>query len=48
MKEIDSSVQKIKNKGLDFTLMQCTSMYPISDSDANLNVIKRYKELLNA
>ena len=28
-------------------VLQCTSMYPISDSDANLNVIKRYKELFN-
>jgi N-acetylneuraminate synthase/N,N'-diacetyllegionaminate synthase len=28
-------------------VLQCTSMYPIKDSDANLNVMHRFKELLN-
>jgi len=28
-------------------ILQCTSMYPIQNSDANLNVMRRFKELLN-
>lgn len=28
-------------------VLQCTSMYPIKNSDANLNVMHRFKELLN-
>jgi len=28
-------------------VLQCTSMYPINNSDANLNVMHRFKELLN-
>jgi len=43
MKEIDSSVQKIKNKGLEFTLMQCTSMYPTPSSKVGLNMIDFFK-----
>lgn len=35
-----------KNK--DFLgLLQCTSMYPISSDDVNLNVIKRFQEIFN-
>lgn len=37
---IDS--EYIKNKKL--SLLQCTSMYPIPDTDANLNVLKTYME----
>lgn len=29
-------------------VLQCTSMYPIKSSDANLNVMRRFKELINA
>lgn len=28
-------------------VLQCTSMYPINNSDANLNVMHRFKEILN-
>jgi len=28
-------------------ILQCTSMYPIKSSDANLNVMHRFKEILN-
>ena len=28
-------------------VLQCTSMYPIPSADANLNVMKRLKELTN-
>jgi N-acetylneuraminate synthase/N,N'-diacetyllegionaminate synthase len=31
----------------NLAVLQCTSMYPINDSDANLNVMHRFKELLN-
>ena len=34
--------QYILNKKVSF--LQCTSMYPIPDSEANLNVISSYKE----
>lgn len=37
--------ENIKYKSKDFlALLQCTSMYPIPDSDANLNVMNRLKE----
>ncbi|WKV10962.1 N-acetylneuraminate synthase family protein [Marivirga harenae] len=31
----------------NIAVLQCTSMYPINNSDANLNVMHRFKELLN-
>lgn len=31
----------------NIAVLQCTSMYPINNSDANLNVMHRFKEILN-
>jgi N,N'-diacetyllegionaminate synthase len=44
VKEIDSSVKKIKDKDIDFTLMQCTSMYPTPSSKVGLNIIDFFKD----
>jgi len=41
-------IQSIDPKYKDpnfLAVLQCTSMYPINDSDANLSVIKRFKEI---
>lgn len=52
-KEVEESVRYIqgvnsiyKEKGY-LTLMQCTSMYPITDTDVHLNVMKTFKNKLN-
>ena len=40
---VDSVDKSFRSKGL-LCLMQCTSMYPIPDSEANLSVIDTYKK----
>ena len=43
-------IQKTNSQYLDknkLGVLQCTSMYPIKSSDANLKVMTRYKELFN-
>jgi len=52
-KEIDSSLQFIYSLDPDYekkkkvALLQCTSMYPIPDKEANLNVILELKKLFD-
>ena len=41
------SVNSIYEKKGNICILQCTSMYPISDSDANLNVLKLLKSIPN-
>jgi N,N'-diacetyllegionaminate synthase len=51
--EIESSVKYIRsldsyyNSSKNLTLLQCTSMYPIPDSDANLSVMNTLKSRLD-
>lgn len=42
--EIEAALKAIHPIHRDVILLQCTSNYPISDEEANLNVIKTYKE----
>lgn len=53
MQEVEDSVRYIqeinpiyKEKGF-LTLMQCTSMYPIANSDVHLNVMQSFRKKLN-
>jgi|ETN02SMinimDraft_4_1059925.scaffolds.fasta_scaffold31242_2 N-acetylneuraminate synthase/N,N'-diacetyllegionaminate synthase len=53
MKEVEGSVKHIQSKNdiykdtKNFGLLQCTSMYPISAKEANLNVMLEYKKIFN-
>jgi N-acetylneuraminate synthase/N,N'-diacetyllegionaminate synthase len=53
MSEVEDIVNYVKNKDSHYqdpnnlAILQCTSMYPIPYSDANLNVMGSYKEKLN-
>ena len=51
--EVIKTINFIKNKSPNYitekklAILQCTSMYPIPDHDANLSVIKSYKKLFD-
>jgi len=51
--EVQKTIEYIENLDDFFkapenlSVLQCTSMYPIEDADANLLVMKRFKELFN-
>jgi N,N'-diacetyllegionaminate synthase len=48
MEDVDLSVKTILETGFkDLMLMQCTGSYPAPHEDANLNVIRAYKERFN-
>lgn len=53
MEEVEKSVKYIQSKNdiykddNNFGLLQCTSMYPIPDEEANLNVMLEYKNKFN-
>ena len=53
MVEVEDSVKYIQSKNdiykdkNNFSLLQCTSMYPIPDEDANLHVMLEYKNKFN-
>jgi len=53
MEEVEKSVKYIQTKNdsykdsNNFGLLQCTSMYPIPNEDANLNVMLEYKNKFN-
>ncbi len=40
------SINPIYKRPDHFAVLQCTTMYPIPHEDANLNVIKRFKEII--
>ena len=40
--EVDTAVALLKEQGVEFGLMQCTSMYPTPPEEAHLLVIQRY------
>ena len=47
-KEVKKTVQLVKSKLKNrFILMQCTTNYPSLESDANLNVLKTFKDKFN-
>jgi len=46
-KEVQRSVNFIKDRGASFTLMQCTSSYPADPSSLNISVLTKYKNTFN-
>ncbi len=44
MDEIHKTVEFLENANVDYTLMQCTSKYPTSVDDINLNMITYFKD----
>src|SRR5439155_7382317 len=44
MDEIDAVVAAVRDRGLDLTLLQCTSMYPTPPERLGLNVIGLFRE----
>ena len=44
IEEIDKTVQKFEKKGLDYVLMQCTSLYPTPVEKIGLNLIEFFKK----
>ena len=45
--EYIESLDEFYKKPENLSVLQCTSMYPIADSDANLSVMHRFKELFD-
>ena len=43
-KELDETVNFLKSKGIDFSILQCTTSYPTKPKQYGLNVIKELKE----
>ncbi len=43
MSEVDASVERLRERGLDVTVMQCTSMYPTPAEKIGLNVISEFR-----
>ncbi len=44
LEEIDRAVQKVKDAGLELTVLQCTSMYPTPPEKLGLNLIPFFRE----
>jgi len=44
MEEVDAAVVAVRDRGLDLTLLQCTSMYPTPPERLGLNVIELFRE----
>lgn len=44
LKEIDAAVKRIKARGLELTLLQCTSAYPCPPEKVGLNMIPFFRE----
>ncbi len=44
LSEIDQAVERIKNAGLELTVLQCTSLYPTPPEKLGLNLIPFYRE----
>lgn len=47
IEEIDKAVSILKEEGVDFALLQCTSSYPTNDEDVHLAVIAELKQRYN-
>lgn len=47
LSEIQLALEEIYKINKDVILLQCTANYPIKDDEANLNVLKTYKELFD-
>ena len=45
--EIDHAFEVLKNTGIPFALLQCTSSYPTEDEDVHLSVIGAFKKKYN-
>ncbi len=43
--EIDAALKIFKENNIEFAILHCISAYPAKDTDANLNVIQKLKEL---
>ena len=46
--ELDKSIEFLKSKGVEYSLMQCTTEYPTSPKNYGLNVIQELKERYKA
>ncbi len=44
MAEIDRAVERVRNAGLELTVLQCTSMYPTPPDRLGLNLIPLFRE----
>ncbi len=42
--EVDESVRLLRDRGLDLTVMQCTSMYPTPAERVGLNVLSEFRD----
>lgn len=47
LREVELALKTIHPFNKNIILLQCTANYPIQDSEANLNVIRQYKESFN-
>ena len=45
--EVQTALEEIYKYNQDVVLLQCTANYPISDDEANLNVISTYRSMFN-
>lgn len=45
--ELDETVTFLRNKEVDFSIMQCTTAYPTAPKDYGLNVINEFKKRYN-
>tara|TARA_Y100000741_G_scaffold363815_2_gene352981 strand:+ start:3589 stop:4587 length:999 start_codon:yes stop_codon:yes gene_type:complete len=43
--EVKNSIDRVKNKNSDITLLQCTTKYPTQPKEVGLNLIHTYKDL---
>ena len=47
IEEVDAALSEMAGHNSDIVLLQCTANYPITDSEANLNVITTFRERYN-
>jgi sialic acid synthase SpsE len=47
IEEIDKAVEILKNKKVNFVLMQCTSIYPLKNENVNLRIIETFRKRYN-